>query len=344
MWGDHLLKKSLDVGIIFFLVISIVPYSTLSNEISTSTFDGNILYVGGSGLGNYSIIQDAIDNASDGDTVFVFSGTYFENVVVDKSIDLIGEDRENTFVDGNESGGHVVNINANRVNIAGFTIQNCGGIPNAAGVFISSKNNRISGNHINCIPHHGEEGIWLYHSSGNILSGNTITNHHYGIWLEDSTNNNISENYITNNWNWAIILGYCKNNGIIGNIIVNNSGGIYLRDSTENNLSGNEISNNYRGITLADQETSSSHNKITRNNFRENGNKNAFFIIAEKSHSKNTWDENYWNRPLIHPKLIIGSKKFIRFPAIPFHFPGFWITIPWINIDWHPALKPYDIS
>jgi len=210
----------------------------------------------------YQYIQDGINHAGNGDTIYVYSGTYFENVIVDKSIDLIGEDRENTFVDGNESGGHVVNINANRVNITGFTIQNCGGIPNAAGVFISSNNNRISGNHINCVPHHGEEGVWLYHSSGNSLSGNTITNHHYGIWLEDSTNNDISKNYITNNWNWAIILGDCNNNGIIGNIIVNNSGGIYLRDSMENNLSGNEISNNYRGVILTDQETSSSHNKI----------------------------------------------------------------------------------
>ena len=36
----------------------------------------NTLYVGGSGEGNYTKIQDAIDDASDGDIVFVYNGTY----------------------------------------------------------------------------------------------------------------------------------------------------------------------------------------------------------------------------------------------------------------------------
>jgi nitrous oxidase accessory protein NosD len=36
-------------------------------------------------------IQDAVRVANSGDTVYVRSGVYFENVVVDKSISLIGE-------------------------------------------------------------------------------------------------------------------------------------------------------------------------------------------------------------------------------------------------------------
>ena len=75
-----MIKKSLAVGIIFFLVTSSVPYSILSDEISTGTFDGNTLYVGGTGPGNYSKIQEAIDNASDGDTIIVYSGTYVEQL------------------------------------------------------------------------------------------------------------------------------------------------------------------------------------------------------------------------------------------------------------------------
>jgi hypothetical protein len=51
----------------------------------TSTLGrGKTLYVGGDGDGNYTRIQDAIDNASDEDTVFVYddSSPYYENVVV----------------------------------------------------------------------------------------------------------------------------------------------------------------------------------------------------------------------------------------------------------------------
>lgn len=65
-----------------------------------SNFSGTILYVGGGGPGNYTRIQDAIDNASDGDTVFVYndSSPYIENVVVDKSLDIVGEEANSTIV------------------------------------------------------------------------------------------------------------------------------------------------------------------------------------------------------------------------------------------------------
>jgi hypothetical protein len=86
---------------------------------------GDTLYVGGGGTGNYSKIQDAIDNASDGDTVFVYekSSPYYENIEIDKSITLIGEDKNTTIIDGAKK-GIVVDIRANKVVISSFTIQN----------------------------------------------------------------------------------------------------------------------------------------------------------------------------------------------------------------------------
>ena len=43
-----------------------------------SSSRGNWLYVGGSGPGNYTRIQDAINASSDGDTVFVLNRIYYE--------------------------------------------------------------------------------------------------------------------------------------------------------------------------------------------------------------------------------------------------------------------------
>ena len=90
---------------------------------------------------DYATIQEAINNANEGDTVFVRAGTYYEHVVVNKAISLIGEDPSSTIIDGNES-GTVVFITADNVDVDGFMIQN------------------------------GGEGIRLYHSCNNTLMRN----------------------------------------------------------------------------------------------------------------------------------------------------------------------------
>ena len=93
------MKKMLVVGIIIILVGMSVPSTGINVEkVSNTSYDGNTLYVGGSGPGNYTKIQDAIDNASDGDTVFVYNGTYSEYIDICKSISLIGENREDTII------------------------------------------------------------------------------------------------------------------------------------------------------------------------------------------------------------------------------------------------------
>ena len=89
----------------------------------------NIFYVGGTEPENYSSIQNAIDNASDGDTIFVYNGIYNENIIVNKTIDLIGENKENTIINGyiNEIYENFLiafYILADQVNLSSFTITN----------------------------------------------------------------------------------------------------------------------------------------------------------------------------------------------------------------------------
>ena len=62
--------------------------------------NGNILYVGGDGPNNYTFIQQAINHANDGDTVFVYSGIYYESIIIYSEIHLIGEDKHSTVIDG----------------------------------------------------------------------------------------------------------------------------------------------------------------------------------------------------------------------------------------------------
>jgi len=141
--------------------VSVIPSTgtTVVKQSTRATLDGNTLYVGGSGPGNYTKIQDAINDSSDGDMVFVFNGTYVENLVVDKSIDLIGEDKNSTVIDGSGV-GDVVYISADEVNVTGFAVQNSGYVAVAvhdlngtlvdifydAGLEIRSNSNSVFGN------------------------------------------------------------------------------------------------------------------------------------------------------------------------------------------------------
>jgi parallel beta-helix repeat protein len=297
------------VGItILFLGISITP--TVANSIleqsSMTISNGNTLYVGGSGEGNYTSIQDAIDNSSDGDTVFVFNGIYNEgDIHIYKSITLTGEDKYKTII-ACDYEHTIIFIYADLVNINGFTINNSG-----IGIYAETNNSNISNNIITELR---IDGIHLVDSSNVIISKNIITNNLYcGILLGYSSDNLIYENEI-------------NNNGLIGNDngSADFDSGIFLALSHKNNIFKNNISNNYKhGINVS---FLSHFNLIHHNNFIDNC-INAGFSFSYV----NSWQYNYWDDWIgFGPRLIFG-------------FLGPFRNIPWIDIDRRPAKEPYDI-
>jgi len=127
--GARMIRKGLAVAVILLFVgMSVVPSTgTIIKEPYRQIASGNTLYVGGSGPNNYTRIQDAIDNSSHGDTVFVYddSSPYYENVVIDISIQLFGENKETTIINGGDIGDVIV-VTADQVIISGFTIEDSG--------------------------------------------------------------------------------------------------------------------------------------------------------------------------------------------------------------------------
>jgi len=238
-------RKCLAIGIILLFVgTCIIPVFAQETETTQSTPRGTWLYVGGNGPGNYTRIQDAIDNTSDGDTVFVFNGTYYENVIINKAINLIGENRNTTIIDGNES-GNVIKLVANGIEVTGFTIQNCTNTWNYAGIKILSNYNTVSHNIILTNTSDWDiisDGIDIIGKNHNSIIGNTIFNNWVGIYLEDASHNNIAENIIFETLHGVYAYGYSNNNTIIGNNISNiGNNNIYLDENSNDCV----ISNNY---------------------------------------------------------------------------------------------------
>jgi len=71
--------------------------------------------------GDGTPIQDAIDDAEPGDTIYVHAGTYVKNLVVRKSLTLVGENRSTTVIDGDGS-ADIIRVCADGCTIRGFTI------------------------------------------------------------------------------------------------------------------------------------------------------------------------------------------------------------------------------
>ena len=262
------MKKVLTFGIIFLFIVTTIVPSTGTTDVkqsATSTSDGNTLYVGGSGPNNYTRIQDAIDNASDGDTVFVYndSSPYYENVNVDKSIILFGEERDSTIIDG---GGidSVIEVSADHVHIEGFTVTNCMDDLSEAGINIFSDWNTIKDNNI---VENQLTGIRLSSSLYNLVENNTLKdNVCYHIFLRGESNNNtIQNNTLTQSDNW---LKACD--------------GIWLSRSSDNLIENNEITRLKSGIGISLYETSS-HNVVNNNMIHNNPDKDKSIQISDHS-------------------------------------------------------------
>ncbi len=99
-------------------VLALVIVVLFCGAASADTFT-----VGSSGC-DYTKIQDAVDDVDEGDTIFVYNGSYTENVWINnKDLTIEGEDREATIIDGGGS-GDCIRVDSADVIISGFTIQN----------------------------------------------------------------------------------------------------------------------------------------------------------------------------------------------------------------------------
>jgi parallel beta-helix repeat protein len=251
---------------------------------------------------DYSTIQEAINAAYDGDSIFVRAGTYCENVVVNKTVSLCGESRATTIIDGNET-GDCVHVTAGGVKICDFTIRNGGARPGTAysSVRLSSSGNSIINNDLLdswC-------GVWIEHDCDyNLFAGNNMSGNLNGLAGELWHNSKVIGNNIVDNLLGIWMGPYSVNNIVsFNNISRHWSEGISMWQSSYNTFEGNNITDNNRcswatSITIGFQVGFSAGNKFFHNTIANNGQQVS---LEGQEQEPVVWDDgypsggNYWS-------------------------------------------------
>ncbi len=144
---------------------------------------------------DFPTINSAIGNASQGDTILVKNGVYNENLVIDKPLMIVSENKS-SIIDGGGKGS-VVWIKADNVGISGFTIQNSGS-------------------------NFTDSGIYLNNSGNVVLSENKVISNNIGIYIYESSKSNLRNNDIGDNkFNFGIYSSNLK--GYIQDIDTSNT-------------------------------------------------------------------------------------------------------------------------
>jgi parallel beta-helix repeat protein len=259
--------------------------------------------VDGNGGADFRVINDAIAKASAGDTIFVYSGTYYENLWISKdNLILTGENRDRTIIDG---GGNknVVMICSDGIKISEFTIQNGGWSHHAieiGGVGCTIDNNKLLNSRAgisygssltisnNIITNNYQGGIYDIGSNNKIINNRIVNNTGGGCdGLSLSGDYNIIiNNSIANNGDIGIDIGVSSNNNtVFNNTIMNNGkngielggGGNYNNEITNNTICNNDESAVYLH--------SSNDNRIANNNLSNNGGA-GIFVSGDSSYNQ----------------------------------------------------------
>ncbi len=243
---------------------------------------------------DFATIQGAINAADEGYTIFVRRGTYVENPVVNKSVSLVGEDRDATVIDVTAG----LKVQSNYVNITGLTIYD-----GYHGITVSANSCRISENKIT----DSEVGIGLISAYDNVVAENTFQNIGLSaaIQLSYSYRNIVQYNYITSCTEGIQVREGSSNNTVADNIVsgcqdvairlLGSGVGHRWYGPDGNTIMRNNISSSRVGTTVY----GANNNVISNNNYVNNTMQFSaiedYLLTWGGSRSVNTVDKNYWS-------------------------------------------------
>lgn len=290
------MKKLKLLSLLTFLPLLLLAPLNVNGDIISRTEPSASIHV----PDDFATIQEAINNATPGDMIFVSSGLYHERVVINKTVMLVGENRETTIVDGGFAGS-VFQITADNVSVTGFKLQNTGWKWGRSGVEVYNADYcEIKGNFVFLTCHQ----IRLNCSRGSKIIGNIVSaptrdpfpRSAYGIRLENSADCLIENNTVSNNIG-GIHLQNTTNCTVIRNLFFQNSQGIRLYSPcVDNKIVANTVCNNTSDgmIEAMPRNQTLIGNSFVHNNFVNNSQPFIYKVAGC------IWDDgfegNYWAR------------------------------------------------
>jgi len=223
--------------LITVLLISIITIAIPVSAVATTWYvdgtlgDDTVDQGTGTGLDAFATIQYAIDDTdvADGDTIIVATGTYTENIVVDKSLTLLGDvlDPASVIVENTPPPTDILSvfsISADNVEISGFTVTGAiywEPLPAPAAIYIDAdvsgttiSHNDITGNY---------NGIYMAKGSHhNTVTDNDVSANYQGVEMSLSSHNTFTRNLVDNNEHCGFYIESSQYNTFEKNIVTNN--------------------------------------------------------------------------------------------------------------------------
>jgi nitrous oxidase accessory protein NosD len=226
---------------------------------------------------DYTAVQQAVDAANIGDTVYVRSGTYFEHVTITKSLTLLGEDRETTIIDGGGI-GDVMQLTVSDITVSGLTVRN-----GNRGVYCdhASNSNIID----TIVTHNYLRGVFLNYCPNSKISGSDVsdtfsteTYNGYGIALHMSNNSLIEDVRVSGSQGGRAFLPYHSSGTVIRNVEVFNNAkmGLFMGYGSYEVIGLNAHNNGQSGIYFNAVSNSTLRDSVLSNN-GDNGIKLAYY-------------------------------------------------------------------
>ena len=264
-----------------------VPGLALANpqgQESPSSSNANTWQVAVDGTGQFTLIQEAIDHASSGDTILIKAGTYAEDVTVHSKehLTITGEGIDQVFITGEKRVGslHIGKwpYGATNVMIQGLTVSQHGGLGvgifNGSGVHLKNIHvkgmvfsQEVQGVHIeDCIIEDSEtNGVSFANSTGTLV-GNRIHHHDHGIVLGGRSEVTLRHNVMSDMLFEAVMMTDQSKATIIQNTFVRNGGGMAFHDKAEAIVQANIIGHSKVGFLFSpESQTTLAFNALYEN-------------------------------------------------------------------------------